>query len=124
MRTTLLSLAAGASLLCGTFAAQAMPAGPIAGDGASLILVSGGCGPALPPHPVRHLPPATAGFMAGRTVMVGMVATATIAASITDTEFNCDPRCLGEGRNSVTYLPHIRCLGTMKNLVCERGRIA
>ena len=49
MRTLFLSLATGASLLCGGLAAQAMPAGAVAGDNASpeVILVSGGCGPAF-----------------------------------------------------------------------------
>ena len=46
MRTLVLSLAAGASLLCGGLAAQAMPAGAVAGDaaGPQVTLVSGGCG--------------------------------------------------------------------------------
>ena len=46
MRNLVLSLATGASLLCGGIAAQAMPAGAVAGDNASsrVILVSGGCG--------------------------------------------------------------------------------
>ena len=48
MRTFVLSLATGASLLCGGFAAQAMPAVAAAdGADAQVILISGGCGPAF-----------------------------------------------------------------------------
>ena len=48
MRTLLLSLATGALMLGGGFAAQAMPAGAVAADASpQVILVSGGCGPAF-----------------------------------------------------------------------------
>ena len=49
MRKGLLALCLGAALSAGSVAAQAMPAGSVAGTGAApdVILVSGGCGPAF-----------------------------------------------------------------------------